>query len=66
VRIIVGGMGRLEALKSMRYYRPLLSPDHHNPLREIQVQKQKEYIIYCYRSENKNYPMCVAREREQF
>ena len=64
MRIIVGGMGRLEALKSMRYYRPLVSPDQHNPLLEIQVQKKKEYIIYCSRSENKNHPMCVARERE--
>ena len=37
VKAIVASLGRLEALESMRYYRPLVSGNEHNPLLEIQV-----------------------------
>ena len=37
VRSIVGAMGRCDALRSMRYFRPLVTKGEHNPLLEIQV-----------------------------
>lgn len=39
VKAIVAMLGRLEALESMRYYRPLVSGDEHNPLLEVQISQ---------------------------
>jgi hypothetical protein len=41
VRVIVATMGRLQALRSMRYFRPLVAPGEHNPLLEIQVTRAR-------------------------
>ncbi len=47
VRLIVATMGRLQALKSMRYFRPLVAPGQHNPLLEIQVARVRRVETHC-------------------